>query len=199
MTRNSDGIIRRIRRAVSGTPQDRIWNRALEKLSTANDLIHRLTQKQYDGTLSSDCLHDLASIQQQTGSGLLGIVAQANSSSWENARTSNSLQRDLFPGDSPEYALTGNISIRGYFRLFPDTKAEAALPGSALQGTIFFDAAFLNQHSTGYDAALLMHETIHNLGALDPQLMGALGFDPSDPITDKATVKLATDCFGVTR
>ena len=52
--------------------------------------------------------------------------------------------------------------------------------------------------SWGYLAAVLMHETIHNLGVIDERLMGALGFDPKDPKTDKASKKLAKDCFGVT-
>lgn len=61
-----------------------------------------------------------------------------------------------------------------------------------------FRPNYVNQHSVGYVAALLLHEVAHTIGAIDPQLKAALGFlqtDPSSYINDK----LAKDCFGVTK
>jgi len=161
-------------------------------LSNANDKLQNLKP-------GSDCQGDLNMILEATGISLFGIQLQANSSVWANGMRSTELQRDLYPAGSDSYNRSGTGTISAVFRnSMSGTRAEAGLPGSALAGMIFFNPGYVNQNSTGFDAALLMHEVIHNLGAIDASLMGALGFNPADPITDKATKKLAKDCFGVT-
>jgi hypothetical protein len=168
------------------------WNAAVEKLSNANDKVQNLKP-------GRDCQGDLTQILAATGIGLFGIQLQANTSEWGNGMRSTELQRDLFPAGSDSYSRSGTGTISAVFRnSMSGTVAESGLPGSALAGMIFFNPGYVNQHTTSFDAALLMHEVIHNLGAIDSSLMGALGFDPADPITDKATKKLAKDCFGVT-
>jgi hypothetical protein len=74
--------------------------------------------------------------------------------------------------------------------------AQAALPGSALANNIYFRPSYVLSHSVGFDAALMLHEVTHNLGALDGQLLTALGYSP-DIASDNITQRLALDCFGV--
>jgi hypothetical protein len=76
------------------------------------------------------------------------------------------------------------------------TKAQSALPGSALAGNIYFDPAYVIKNSTGWNAALLMHEVMHNLGPEDPQIMAALNA-PAGAVSGYITTTLAADCFGV--
>jgi hypothetical protein len=86
-------------------------------------------------------------------------------------------------------------TIAGYFAS-GGVGAEAALPGSALAGNLYFDPTFVLHNSTGYNAALLIHEVIHNLGPIDPGILAALGFSNS-ATSDNISKKLAADCFGV--
>jgi len=88
------------------------------------------------------------------------------------------------------------MTIAQYFKANPGVKAEAALTISGLSGNIYFDPRYVNQHSAGFAAALLMHEVIHTLGWDDDQLKRAMDIPLSNPSGD-VTIKLAFDCFGV--
>lgn len=89
------------------------------------------------------------------------------------------------------------VTIAGYFKNSTDTQAEAAGALSSLANNIFLRSSFVVRHSGGFDAALLMHEVMHNLGPDDDALEQALGIPVGTP-SDAITQRLATDCFGVT-
>jgi hypothetical protein len=128
------------------------------------------------------------------------IQVGANISTWNDATTSGALESGLFTPGTAAYAFwsSSSMTIAEYFKKNPTTKAEASLTISALSGNIYFDPSYLNHHSVGFDAALLMHEVIHTLGWDDDQLKSALGI-PSTRASGAITDLLAKDCFGVNR
>jgi hypothetical protein len=128
---------------------------------------------------------------------LSAIQNAVNDSNWIDATTSQDLQVDLFTLGSDEYNFWSgkDTTVAGYFQKKASVKAEAAQPGTPLQGNIYFDPNYVNSRSSGYDAALLMHEALHTIGPVDSALLAALGFKATDA-TQYITDKLAKDCFG---
>jgi RHS repeat-associated protein len=176
-----------------GDGSSKRWTKALAKLDSAQVALEHLNP-------SADCQKDLNAISAATGLSLAAIQDQANFSNWNDATTSTTLQVGLFTVGSTDYNFWSGkgTTIEEYFKNNPDVKGEAAQPGTPLAGNIYFVPGYVNGHSAGYDAALLMHEVTHNLGATDPQLKAALGFKEIDP-SQYVTGKLAKDCFGVTK
>ena len=52
----------------------------------------------------------------------------------------------------------------------------------------------INPGNASNDSGLIAHETLHNLGLLDPNIQDALGLTIGSD-TSNITTKLATDCF----
>src|SRR5262249_28489849 len=117
-----------------------------------------------------------------------------------DAKTSTDRQSGLFTPGTAVYGFwaSSSMTIQQFFKRNTDVKAESALMISSLSGNIYFDPGYVNGHSVGFDAALLMHELLHSLGWEDSQLLSALGF-PATSVSGRATSMLASDCFGVTK
>ena len=165
------------------------WGKALARLSGASFLLQGLNP-------SPACQKDLDAICAKTGITLSAIQAEDRVDSWNNAAVSNQPAQGLFSPSDPDYSKIANMGITILQYVSWPTVTVAAEPGSVLAGNIYFNPSYVLSMSGGYDAALLLHETSHLLGATDPQLEAALGCSgASECITDK----LATDCFGVTK
>lgn len=173
-------------------PEDKTWWKAEAKLSDANDLLHRVLQ----GQVSSDCQNDLDQLL-KIGISDLGILVSADTDDWNNAARNSTRAIGLFAKNSPDYAnvnptLTISQMVSGR------TKAVAAEPGSALDGNIYFNPAYVNALSVQDAAAVLMHEVIHTLGPSD-ELIQLVLFGPNaskvGAASDNITQKLKDDCF----
>jgi hypothetical protein len=173
-----------------------VWNAASTKLNSANSLLDALAGPNVLTT--PECESDLAGIQKQMGLTIQDIATAVDDAGLIDGTTTANLDRDLYVPGSSDYQLAGLVTIAQVLNSpTTGTRAITGLPGSALAGNIYFNPSFVNNHSVGYNAALLLHEGIHLLGFLDPAFMGALDFNPNDGITDKGTALLAKDCFGV--
>ncbi len=178
------------------SPQSRAqrnWDKAMERLSDANNLLQNLDP-------SGPCQDDFRAILSSVSRTLADVQFQANISTWLDATTATYLVRDLYTPGTSEYMFYDSkqgFTIQKLFKNSPSTKAVSGLTISALSGYIFFDPKYISSHSAGFNAALLAHEVMHNLGLTDGQLLHSLGFDRLDA-SGKVTNKLAQDCFGVT-
>jgi hypothetical protein len=85
-----------------------------------------------------------------------------------------------------------NLAISSFFNSGRD-QAVAQLGGNS----VYFNPSWLVKNSPFYDAGLLAHEALHNLGLLDPQVMIALGLTSAQcgSGTDCISIKLQNDCF----
>jgi hypothetical protein len=150
------------------------------------------------GALPAPCQQDVDAIQAvDPRVSYDAIVGQADYETWIDGRWSDDQERDLYPVDSDEYAAytkPDGWTVGESFNNDHDIHAETADPLSALAGNVYFNSGYVMKHSGGFDAALLMHETIHSLGTDDQVLKKALGVTSEG--TDGITKKLATDCFG---
>lgn len=174
------------------------WTKALENLSNGNDLMHRVLM----GQLSSDCQANLDALRQELGITSLGIIAMANSTSWNNPKGDSTLAIGLFvPGSSDYIGMREHAARQTISQYVSGTNgivAASALPGSALWGNIYFSASFVSKLSTSDAAALLMHELLHTLGSTDPQIQKALfGKDSWEVGENSVNIsnRLAKDCF----
>jgi RHS repeat-associated protein len=176
------------------TRAEKRWDLALANLSNANNMLQNLKP-------SADCQSDLTALTKvNPGITLKNIQATANAGFWIDATTdTGDREQSLYTPGTSEYNFWNGTrtTIQQYFQQHPDIQAQAGFPISGAALYIFFRPSFVNSHSMGFDAALLMHELTHNLGIDDSDLLGALGFDTALP-SDDATKKLAKDCFGVT-
>jgi hypothetical protein len=172
--------------------ESRAWAAAQEKLSNANELVHSV----FLGNIPAPCQNDFNAL----GIGSFQIPNAINQETWNDGNTAGVSELGLFTatGDPDAFAFYSqhpNITIAQIFSNSHSTKAEAALPGSALAGNIYFDPKFVNGLSLSNAAALLVHETLHVLGLTDPVVQKDLGLTVG-AASDNITQKLATDCFG---
>jgi RHS repeat-associated protein len=166
------------------------WTKALEKLVNAEVLLQDLSP-------SANCQKDLDKLANgPAGRTLDEIQAQANATKLNDATTSTTLERDLFTAGTDEYSPWANSSmtVAQFFKNDPSVKAEAASTISAAHDNIYFDPSYVNTNSVQFDAALMMHELLHNLGRDDAQLQSALGI-PASSASGAITQMLFSDCF----
>src|SRR4030095_14681168 len=141
-------------------------------LSSANELLHKLLL----GNISSPCQKDIDSLA-SVGIGGFQLTYAINRSSWINGTTSDDREYMLYQPGTDAYTLYAahpSLTVAQLFKNSPSTKAQAALPGTPLAGNIYFNPGFVNGLSIPNTAALLMHEILHTLGAIDPQIQSAL-------------------------
>ena len=169
---------------------------AVENLSNANDLLHRVL----GGSLSAPCQGDMDNLM-KIGISSVGILKMTEDLNWVNALTDKKdLGIGLFSPDDPNYAFyqqhLGSTTIAQY--VSGSITAASAAPGSALWGNIYFSPSFVNSLSAPNAAALLMHELIHTLGPEDPTIQAALFPPGSGQVgapSDNITKKFLADCF----
>ena len=175
------------------TGEEKRWDRANTKLWEGNTLL----QGTLEGQPSEPCQGDLAALQ-TVGVSSVGIVAMSETVLWGDATGNSTPAWKLFaPGSAAyeTYSHLPNYSIGQYVN--PSSNGITAVTaevGSNLWGSIFFASSYAAGLGKTDTAALLMHELSHVLGATDPQLLSALGFDPND-LSYKITDKLKADCF----
>ncbi len=180
----------RVGQAFPGSPM----NKLEAALSSGNDLLqNRLTHP------SAPCQGDLDALS-KVGVSVVGIMGAANLDEWNDAKGDNQLAIGLFVPGSADYnnqLLHGpNETISQY--VSGSTAAATALPGSALWGNIYLNPTAFKNLPISDAAGLLMHEVLHTLGLIDPQIQTAL-WGAGSPQVGAASVnitdKLATDCF----
>jgi hypothetical protein len=141
----------------------------------------------------------LNAIGAASGIGSFQVATALSSQIWADATTSVDREYALYTPGTYEYNYyfekAPTLTIGQLFKNSSSTKAQAGLPGSLLPNHIYFDPKYVSDLSTANAAAMLLHETFHNLGTVDSVLMRALGYDPDGP-SGKITDRLWNDCFG---
>jgi len=164
---------------------------ARENLSTGYVLVNAL----FKGDLGQrpDCEKDLAAISALIpSSNIQDLVSKAN---WESTYSNQTPAIGLFvPGSQLYYLFLAHQPVGQTISSYVSrsTTAAAALPGSPLSGNIYYQPDYVASISPDMAAALTIHEASHSGGALDGDMMKALGLTgTSSAITDK----LYEDCF----
>ena len=93
---------------------------------------------------------------------------------------------------SASYGPAGELTAMSYAGVTETRTYNARLQ---LTQHVVTGFGYLNSHSVEFNAALLMHEVMHNFGLVDSQLLKALGYATTDA-SGLVTDRLAKDCFG---
>jgi RHS repeat-associated protein len=179
-----------------------LWDRAMANLTAGANLVGDLLD--FGGLASKpDCRKDLDAIQSQLGVSPATISDFVQyGTTWNSADKNSTAAIGLFVPATADYNTIEDrmptLTISQY--VSGATKAASAPPGSALAGNIYFQAQYAATLSPIRAAALLMHEVLHTAGAVDSDILKALGFDPTKVDANEIksveiTNKLLKDCF----
>jgi RHS repeat-associated protein len=151
------------------------------------------------GTLASDsnCQNDIDALGKESQSvkgataidddTLIQALVDAN---YQNGLTATAAASTL---NDPMINARPNVANGPISNLFiPGTEAESQLGGN----TVYFRPSYVLGLSPYGLAALIAHETLHNLGLNDPQVEAGLGLTSQQcQVSNCITIKLDMDCF----
>jgi hypothetical protein len=178
------------------TPEQMRWTKALAAISAAQALV---VADLAPVTVSDDCQKDIDALgvasvsvfgtNTITNASLAGAVVDAD---YEDGTTATANASTL---NDPSINALPNIANGPISNLFGGSvKAEAQLGGNM----VYLAPTWILGNSIFYDAGLLAHEALHNLGLTDPQVESALGLTGGqcpNGSTDCISTKLQSDCF----
>jgi hypothetical protein len=139
------------------------------------------------GAISPECGKDISALKitaDAWAGALVGVnILYGPTSSVNLAQTMRT--------DDPSYrrAVSANYTVGGQF-----TSGTTRAWSSALDNRVWINPGMVNPGSAANDSGLIAHETLHNLGLLDPVIQDALGLTVGSD-TSNITTKLEKDCF----
>jgi len=165
------------------------WNAADQELSRARDRVVGMA-------FSQPCLDTLGAL----GVTPAQIVQAAGSAQFNDAMTSSATHASLYANSPLARSVPGdwaNQTVGGWFSSDPSVMAAASLKGNQ----IYFRPAGVDASDLLFDAALLVHELIHDItGYVDGDIATKLGLPQTIPGVVKAgsdwiTSRFYDDCF----
>jgi hypothetical protein len=145
------------------------------------------------GNIPAPCAADL---------GKLGITPDQWAAALNNVSILNGLGSTVplastlpYGSDAWQTAQNLNLTVGGQFVVTSSSASITVAWSSVNAGLVWINPYYVNPGNFLAASALIAHETLHNLGLLDPTIQTDLGLAVSSSNTDNIPVALQADCF----